>query len=160
MRLDQAFDGIMDAVVAKLEAARAAATEETPAGLLADVQSIVRGDRARGRPDEPAIWVYAETANVRSRPTTIREGWELPLALVAIVKNDNPEEGYNEASRLSALARHVVLRDANDRPERTFGLAYVQDTRSGRYEPSGPWHRDGNLFASVAVVVVTFITDD
>ena len=149
MRLDEAFDGIMGAIIGKLEAA------QTEGGLLAAVETIVRGDRHRTPPDTPAIWVFAETATMRGRPTTIREPWELPIALVAIYKTDDPEQGYDEASRLAAAARSVILAD------RTLGLReYVQDTRSGRYEPSGPWHREGNLFASVAVVLVTFVTNE
>lgn len=154
MRLDQAFDGIMDAAITKLEAAT------VEGALLADVKAVVRGDRHRTPPDTPTIWAFAETAQMVGRPTTIREPWTLPLALVAIVKSDDPEEGYNKASRLAALARHVMLRDADDKPDRRLGLDYVQDVKSGRFEPSGPWHREGHLFAAVAVVMVTFLTDD
>lgn len=144
MRLDEAFEAIINSVIGVLSAA-------TVDGLLVGVNTVVRGDRARPRPDVPAVWVFAENANPEHSPTTLQERWVMPIALVAIVKSDDTEEGYRGASSLAARARSVVLKD------RTLGLRrLVQDTRSGRFEPSGPWHREGNLYSSVALVEVTF----
>ena len=143
MRLDQAYEAIMDAVANSLDAARS--------GLLDDVTAIIRGDRARPRPSTPSIWVFAETLTPSHAQTTIQESWTLPVVLAAIVKSDTPEAGYRKASSLAARARSVVLAD------RVLGLRQlVQDTKSARFEPGGPWHQEGNLYSAVAVVQVTF----
>lgn len=145
MRLDEAFEAIIDSITNMLIAATGGG------GLLEEVRAVVRGDRARPRPDVPAVWIFAETANPEHNPTTIQESWSLPVVLAAIVKSEEPEEGYRTASSLAARARSVVLKD------RTLGLRQVvQDTRSGRFEPGGPWHREGNLYSAVAVLQVTF----
>lgn len=145
MRLDEAFEAVVDAITNMLTAAT------TGVGLLSDVKAIIRGDRARPRPATPAVWVFAEAANPAHQPTTIQESWTLPVVLAAIVKSEDPEEGYRLASSIAARARSVVLAD------RTLGLRQVvQDTRSGRFEPGGPWHQEGNLYSAVAVVQVTF----
>jgi hypothetical protein len=145
MRLDEAFEAIIDSITNMLIAACGGG------GLLEGVRAVVRGDRARPRPDVPAVWVFAEMVNPEHNPTTIQESWSLPVVLAAIVKSEDPEEGYRMASSLAARARSVVLK------ERTLGLRQVvQDTRSGRFEPGGPWHREGNLYSAVAVLQVTF----
>lgn len=145
MRLDEAFEAIIDSITNMLIVASGGG------GLLEGVRAVVRGDRARPRPDVPAIWVFAEMVNPEHNPTTIQESWSLPVVLAAIVKSEDPEEGYRMASSLAARARSVVLKD------RTLGLRQVvQDTRSGRFEPGGPWHREGNLYSAVAVLQVTF----
>lgn len=145
MRLDEAFEAIVDAITNMLITATGAG------GLLADVSAVVRGDRARPRPATPSLWVFAEAANPVHQPTTIQESWTLPVVLAAIVKSEDPEEGYRLASSIAARARSVVLTD------RTLGLRHVvQDTRSGRFEPGGPWHQEGNLYSAVAIIQVTF----
>jgi len=146
MRLDKAFDSIMTKIEEKL-------SEATADGeLLDEVESVIRGDRARSNPLTPAIWIFAEQANPSHEPTTIREVWSLPVALTAIVQSDDPVEGYSKASELAAKARSAVLNS------RTLDLRdFVQDVRSGRFEPSGPWHTQGRLYGAVAVVEVTFI---
>ena len=146
MRLDEAFENIITSIEKKL-------SEATAEGeLLHGVESVVRGDRARPRPPTPAIWIFAEQANPAHEPTTIRERWTLPVVLTAIYQADDPEEGYRRSSEFAAKARSVVLQD------RSLGYRdFVQDTRSGRFEPSGPWHTEGRLYGAVAVIEVTFI---
>ncbi len=147
MRLDQAFDSIMGAVKDALEA--------DAESLISDVNEIVRGDRARGKPESPAIWIFGETANIDHTVTSLQERWSLPVVLVAIYQqtdNDTEEEAYMQASSLAARARSVIFKS-----DRTLGLrSLVQDTRSSRFEPSAPWHRDGKLFAAAAVIDVIF----
>ena len=146
-RLDEAFDEIMTAILDKLEA------EAVAGGRLEGIEEVVRGDRSRPRPNVPAIWVFAERANPDPNPRTIAETWTLPISLTAIYKSDDPEEGQKESTRFSALARSVVIED------RSLGLReFVQDTRSGHFEPSGPHHNRGSLWGSVAQVVVKFVT--
>ncbi len=148
MRLDEAFDSIMTKIEEKLSEATA------EGGLLHEVKSIVRGDRARQQPLTPAIWIFAEPANPTDASTSIREVFSLPVVLTAIAQSDDPVEGYSKSSELAAKARSVVLKDKKLVSELR---GTVQDTRSGRFEPSGPWHREGRLYGAVAVVNVIFI---
>ncbi len=144
--LSDALDEIMEAIREKIEAAVG-----DPQSRLSHVNSVVRGDRRRTQPELPSVWIFAEVARAEHSPTTLAEIWTLPIVLVAVVKNDEPEQGYIEATRLAADVRSVVIED------RTLGKrSIVQDTRSSRFEPSGPWHREGSQFGAVAVVEVTF----
>lgn len=146
-RLDQAYEAIIDSIHASIEA------EIVTGGMLSDVREVVRGDRARPRPNTPTIWIFGESATPSNQSTAIKEKWEMPVSLVAIYESNDAEEGYREASRLAALSRSVVLRD------RALGLRnIVQDVVSGRFDPSAPHFRKGNLFSSAAQVVVSFFT--
>lgn len=146
MRLDEAIGQILDSI----EEALTNATEEGE--LLEGVQSIVRGDRARPRPLTPAVWIFAETANPDYTRTSLHEIWTLPIVLTPIIQSEIPEEGYKEATKLAARARSVVLND------RLLGLPdVVRDCKSGRFEPSAPWHNEGKLYSAVAVVTVIFL---
>jgi hypothetical protein len=142
IRLDEAINLILDAVVNKLK-------EDC---LLSEVNTIVRGDRARPNPKPPSIFVYADVAYPEHPPRTLAESWTLPVLLVSTVKNDKPEEGYQEATTLAAKARSAALKE-----DRSLGLRdFVQDVRSFRFEPSSPLMRDGSLFGSAAVIQVVF----
>jgi hypothetical protein len=144
--LDEALEGILDAIVAALKEA----TKED--GLLEGVQTIVRGDRARPNPDQPAIWVYAMPADPDHSQRSYAELFKMDVALLAIVKDSEPEDGYKAANKFAARARSVVLKD------RSLGKRkYVQDVRSGRYEPSGPTMQKDTLFAALAFVQVHFL---
>lgn len=146
IRLDEAFDEIMTAILDTLEA------ERIPGGKLEGIEEIVRGDRSRPRPNVPAIWVFAERATPDPNPRTIAETWTLPISLTAIYKSEDPEIGQKESTRFSALARSVVIAD------RSLGIrSFVQDVKSGAFEPSGPHHNRGNLWGSVAQIVVKFV---
>jgi len=145
--LEDALEGIMGAVVSKLE--DATATGE----LLDGVKKIVRGDRHDGVPPTPAIWVWAEPASNSHPPRSIQESWTMDIVLTPVVKAIKDSEfGRREATRLAARARTVVIRD------RRLGLSYVQDTISDRFEASAPWHSDvkAGLFSAVAHIKITF----
>ncbi len=145
MRLDEAFEAIMDNALAKLQA------EQVEGGLLAEVTTIVRGDRARPSPPTPSLWLFGEQATPSHEPTTIQESWMLPLLITPVYQSIDPEVGYRKASEIAAKGRSILLAD------RTLGLReLVQDVRSGRFEPSAPWHNQGNLYSAVAVLQVTF----
>ena len=154
-RLDEAIEEVIDAVVSALKAEitlHESEDEEAAAPLLEANLTIVRGDRSRPRPATPAIWVFPEAASIEHNPRTLAETWRLPIALVSIWKDDDPEEGYKMASSLAARARSVVIRD------RSLGKrSYVQDTRSGRFEASAPWHSEGSLFAALALIEVIML---
>lgn len=142
--LATALDGILTGVIEKLTAAK----EEY--GALEDVDEIIRGDRARPHPRVPTIWVYPDAATP-THVTSQQEAWTLPVMLVAVVKNDDPDKGYTAATDLAARARSVVLEGRG-----LESRDYVQDIVSGRFECSGPWYRDGVLFSAIAVVEVKF----
>lgn len=149
MRLDEAFEAIITAIVQELEEEK----EKGSDGLLEELETIIRGDRARPRPATPALWVFAEQANPSHDTSAIQESWELPVVITPVCKSDDPEDGYRQATRLASRARSVVMRN------RTLGLRpTVQDIKSGRFEPSAPWHSDDkrSLFTAVSVVVVKF----
>ena len=81
----------------------------------------------------------------------MHETWVLPLVIVAVVKDDEPEDGYKNATALAAKARSVILED-----RRLNKLNFVQDLYSDRFEASAPWLREGQVFYSLAIVNVVF----
>jgi hypothetical protein len=117
---------------------------------LDEVEEIVRGDRARPQPLTPAVFVYTEAARNDPTPRSLHETWTLPVILVAVVKDSDPESGYRKATELAAKARSIVLKGSR------IDLDYVQDIRSSRFEASAPWLKEGQLFYSLAVVDVIF----
>lgn len=143
--LDVALNQIIDAVVERLGSA--SEDEESPLHGV----NIVRGDRSRPRPQTPALWVFAETAQPEHNPRALAETWELPIVITPIIKSDDPEDGYRQATTLAAQARSAVIagRDLDLRD-------FVQDVRSGRFEASAPWHRRETLYSAVAQVRVIF----
>jgi len=146
IKLDEALDGVLDAVVDKLKAAVGPGTD------LGNVRMVVRGDRSRPAPETPALWVRILTAIPSHERRTYAETWQVDVIVLAIVKSDNPEEGYREATKLAARARSEVLKD------RSLGnRKYVQDVRSGNFEASGPGLQNESLFASTAVLQVHFV---
>lgn len=148
IRLDQALDGIYDAFVAALEA------EIKTGGLLDGVTSVNRGDKSRTSPYPPCLWVWGSTMTPHSPGSTIThaEIWEIPITIVSVVKDDDPELAFAEANRLAAKARSAIKKT------RGLGLAYVNDTRSGRFEPASPYYRDDKHQTSAAAeMIVRFV---
>jgi len=148
--LDESFEAIMDSVIRKLEA------EQAPGKTLSGVKKIIRGDRSEPTPYTPCIWVFGETATPDDNYTTLQERWTQPIALVSVVSNYDTDEGYREATKLAALARSVVIKQRRLSDKDGNPLQMVQDIKSARFEPSAPWHKQGNLFSAVAVVDVIF----
>jgi len=147
MRLDEALEGITKAFVEAIE------KEIKEDGLLPDVAEVIRGDKARVQPKTPNLWVFPEVdARQVHEPTTIREKWELPVNIVSVVKDDDPEEGYRRANELASKGRSAILKD------RTLGLRdVVQDTKTLRFVFSGPGLSDGKNHSAGAVLQVTFL---
>lgn len=147
MLLDEAVEKIIDSIEARLIEAI------EPDGFLREIKEVIRGDRSKPKPPVPALWIFTETANPQHNPTTLIERWIMPVVLAVVVKDNQPESGFRLAARLAARARSIVLK------ARSLGLReVVQDTRSGRYEAYGPWHREGSLYSAIAVLEVTFLT--
>ncbi|MDI6840436.1 MAG: hypothetical protein QMD71_06295 [bacterium] len=145
IRLDQAINQILDAIVQTIEA------EITEGGLLEGVKTVVRGDKTRPKPETPSVFIFTDMAQMQQSPRTLAEQWRLPVIFATTVKNDDPEEGYRQVTELAAKVRSAVLRN------RTLGLRnFVQDTKSLRFEAGGPNHQQGSLFGAAAVVEVLF----
>lgn len=147
-RLDEAVEAVLDAVETALQAA------VTPGGLLEGAAEVVRGDRARPRPDVPAVWIFAEMATISHTTSGLAELWTLPVVLAAlIVETEDPPDGYREATRWAGRALEVVLREGTNR---NLGLDFVEDVVSSRFEASSPRMRQKNIYWSDAVVDVRF----
>ncbi len=145
IRLDQAINQIIDAIVNSIE------EEVRDGGLLEEVNTVIRGDKTRPKPETPSIFVFTDVARAEASPRTLAEQWRLPVILVVTVKDNDPEEGYRLATELSAKARSVVLRD------RSLGLRrIVQDTKSLRFEASSPHNQQGALHGAAATIEVLF----
>ncbi len=145
-KLHEALEEILDSVVDLIEAENG---KNKDLGVKAQ---IVRGDRARPTPKPPAVWVRGMPATPDHTQRSYAEKWILPIILLAIVQNANPEAGSKDATELAARARSIVLGD------RTLNnRAYVQDVRSGRFEMSGPATQRDDLFAATAMVDVIFV---
>ena len=143
--LATAVNGIIGAIINELATAQAS--------TLKDVVAISRGDRSRGRQGLPMLWVLPEVANPTSTRLSMAEEWEMSVNLVALVKEDDPATGNQNAISLAARARNVILTG-----NRNLTLPYVRDVRSGRFEMNSPYDGEGNLYASLAELKITFIT--
>lgn len=140
--LKDAINEILDAIVSKLTTAIAE--------NKLDAVSIVRGDRDRPNPKMPSVWVFVEECVPNHDRRTLYETWELIAILTPVLTSNIPEEGYVSATSIAAQARTAVIKG------RTLDRSYVQDVRSGRFEPSAPWHREGNKYSALAAVKVIF----
>lgn len=108
---------VRDAIEATITAARA------PGETLADVVHVVIGDRERiGKLETPAVWVIPN----RHRPS--REGHgghtathDFTFSFVAMVRNDDPEQGKADAMDLVYRIYDTMLED------RSLGDQFVED---------------------------------
>ena len=138
VRLDEAIEAILDAMVAAVTAA--AASHGNP---LSSLRSVVRGDRARPLPELPSLWIVPEPASNTHVATAggrgIAETWTMPVRLAALIKSDDPLTAGRECVRLAALARSEVLRD------RQLGLPYVADVTSTAFDAAPPRPAENSL---------------
>lgn len=126
IRLDQALLAIASHVADVCTDATA------PGSLLEGITEVVRGDRARRRPNAPYLWVAVGTA-MADQAHANHETWTVPLLLNAFVASEEPQDAWLEAHMYAARARSVVLAD------RTLGdeLGFVGDTTSAELGPLG-----------------------
>jgi hypothetical protein len=163
--LDDAFNQVLDQIIHTLETERQEEvmdkfTKEkrpgiiTPSfGLELPLKEIVRGDRSRPEPKPPCIWVFANPATPANSSTSLQEQWQMNFNLTGVFHTNDEEEGYRQATKLSSLARTALLQD------RTLGKPeLIRDVKSGEFVPAASWTRKGNVFASSAVIEVTFLT--
>jgi len=145
----EAWDSIVDGIVKAVEAWM---TEGLP---LSEVQAVVRGDRSRGVPPLPAIWVYPEKANCESRTYGDPETWVMPVTLAALVRSDDPDAGARACARLAAEARRAVLVD------RHLGLDCVVDIVSAAFDGAArSSERNRTLYWADAQIRVRFTVEE
>lgn len=143
--LPQAVNGILTASEAMLNA------EAIEAGALEGIAAVVLGERSRGRPDLPCLYIFAASANVQPTRMALREEWTMPLTVVCLVQLDEPEEGYLQSMDYASRARSVLLAD------RKLGLEYVNDVVSASFEPAYQTSVDNRtIYGAAATVNVRF----
>mgnify|MGYP001229620826 FL=1 len=147
MRIDEAIDAVVDR-------AKEILVDATQAnGLLAGA-TIIRGDRAKAsQSGSNTVWMVPDIATIDHTTQGLAELWNLDIILGAIVKNDNPEEGFLEATRLAAKAQQSLLgRD------RRWGLPFVEHVTATRFDPSSPRNSNAkrSLFWADSVITVRF----
>jgi hypothetical protein len=144
-----ALDSIMAAVVVALE------RERKPDGLLKDVILIGRGDRDGPSPETPSIWVTPDKMRVADEEgfrQNLTEWWELPLRVMVMIRNEDPTQGYMEATDLAARARAILLTQTSQ----NLGLPYLKWIKSSTFDPAGPWSREGEYHRAEAELKVAF----
>ena len=145
--LDVAFEGIIDAYYTALKTATTT-LEETPAPLQG-VKTVVRGDRKRGKIQEPALWIFPQTS-INNQSNSIREDWTLPVQIIAVTKHKDPILGYYSAFRLASKARSTILKD------RKLGLEYVIDTISQEFKATEAPNTRNGLYAHYVLLKTKF----
>jgi hypothetical protein len=142
--LHTAIDTILDAVDILLKA------EIKTDGLLEGVQQCGRMSYEMPSPPFPGIWYYAGTMKPVRTNTGERERWVMPIVLASLTWNDDAQTGSEDATRLAAAARSVLLRTGNLR------VGCVSQTVSDRFEPAAPIDRKKEMFSALAMVTVEF----
>lgn len=146
--VEAVIDGIVAAILAEVAA---------PGSLIADVKSVVRGDRARPMPDLPSVWVVPAQAT-NEGATYVEEHWSLPVSIAALVQGDTPAEGGRASQRIAAHARKAALGAA---AAMEADGAEVTDIVSTSFDPTARTsERNRTLFWSEAVVTVTFTVSE
>lgn len=143
MKRSVAKKQIRDAVKARLTDALGAGNR------LEDLEGVHDGERVRLIPDLPAVFLVRELENVVQQ--RIHQTIEYELSLLAIVENDEPDVGLDEAEEWAAEASAIVTAEPRD-----LGLQFVNDCKLIRSVPvSGP-HTEGRRSGSIDVIQVTY----
>lgn len=146
LRIDEVVEQVLDAIVSRIEGARA--------NSLSDVKQVVRGDKTDAARDFPAVWVWSDGLNADHTTHGLAEHWTMPVTIASLVQNVNDtEQGYRQATSLAGRALQVVLTGQQDR---LGELSFVNDITSTRFEPSSPRMTNDRrtLFWADAVVTV------
>lgn len=142
--LPEAMEQITDAVAGRIRDAQEAE--------LADLGSLIIGERARTGFTLPSLWIMAEAATNVERHT-LQETWEMPVSLVAIVAGDDPESASRLAVDFAARARSAVVYGG----DRRMGLKFVHDVQSTSFDPARRSALNNRaLYSAAATVTVRF----
>ncbi len=143
MRRSEAKQQIRDAIFARLR------KELHSNGRLTGLKGIHDGERVRLVPELPAVLVIRENEIVSQQ--RIHQTFDYELSLLALVTNEDPEEGLNEAEHWAAEASFIATQNP-----RNLGLSFVNDAKLIRSVPvSGP-HTEGRRIGSVDIIQVTY----
>lgn len=146
--LATALEAILDGVYTLLEAARA--TDGDLEGIL----KIHRGGVDQPKPPPPVVMYWPDRMDRTTKTFGLVEEWVLALMVAGVVQSDDVTQGATLANDYTAKARGVLLKNQHlGNP----GLAYVKAVTSTRFEPNGPMHRKGPLYAALAVVEIRFL---
>ena len=118
-------------------------------GRLTGLKGIYDGERIRLAPEFPCVFLIREDEQVSQQ--RIHQSFEYELSLLAIVANDDPDEGLDEAEHWAAEASFIACESPRD-----LGLQFVNDAKLLRSVPvSGP-HTEGRRVGSIDVIQITY----
>ncbi|GLB58675.1 hypothetical protein [Cytobacillus sp. NCCP-133] len=124
--------------------------ETLPEGYLQDVETVIRGDRARPKPATPVIWLFTNSVSPEGKTLGLTQDNGFSITLSVVYKNDDPSKGFSMASDIALRAREVILRD------RKLGLDYVSDIKDINTTLSNPAMANGNLYNAEWMFSVKF----
>jgi hypothetical protein len=136
------------------EAIKTILEQEKESGYLTEVETVIRGDRARPKPPTPVVWLFINNATPESSTLSLVQSWGLTVTLSVVYKSDDPSRGFFKATEIATKAREVILRN------RKLGLDYVSDIKDINFTPSNPAMANGNLYNSEWMFSVKFISKD
>ncbi len=118
-------------------------------GRLTGLKGVYDGERIRLAPEFPCVFLIREDELVSQQ--RIHQSFEYELSLLAIVANDDPDVGLDQAEHWAAEASFIATASP-----RNLGLQFVNDAKLMRSIPvSGP-HTEGRRVGSVDVIQITY----
>ena len=146
---------LADSIEAILDGFVEAITLETgEGGSIQEVETVVRGERARPLPKMPAVWVVPQPARFVLETYGEEEAWSMLVSIAALVKSDDPDMGGRKAQQIAARARAAALEFSAE------GVA-ITDVLSETFDPTArSSERNRTLFWCEATVRVTFTVDE
>ena len=144
-RLDEVIIEILNKLQSGIE------SEIKEDGYLKEIKQVSIGDRISEYPKLPMVWIMCDPATPTHTHRALAETWTLPIVSICFVENLDPEKGYKEANRLTALARTVILKD-----KVLKGLDYVQDIQSGGFNLAQRDPENKVIFGAGATINIIF----
>jgi hypothetical protein len=146
--LKQALKDVMSGVKATLEA------EIGEGKLLEGITEIVKGERVRVKPTPPFLMIFREQAQALER-TTIKVVWQIPITIVCVYQDEEPEIGQDKAEEYTAIARSILLKSRN------LGYPdFIKDIKDLSFLSEGEEYQQGNIYTSAAQLTITFISNE